>query len=155
MDAKTLQNKARQAAVSRAMWAREGHRENHVAKLSGRKMPETSKRMKGENNPMYGKVSPNRDKEMPQISEKIKGKKKPDGFGEKISKARKGKPNLAALGKERPEHSELMKDPARNKGSAAMKEMHTCVHCGKTANLPNYTRWHGDKCKLKGFQYEC
>ena len=26
----------------------------------------------------------------------------------------------------------------------------TCPHCGKSANGPNYKRWHGDNCKMKG-----
>jgi len=120
-----------------------------VTALTGRKRPDQSERMQGENNPMYGIEHPNKGKSMPQISEKTRGKKKPAGFGEKISKARKGKPNLAALGKERPDHAELMRDPKRNKGAKAMKEQHTCRHCGKTTNLPNYTRWHGDNCKHK------
>jgi hypothetical protein len=109
MDAKTLQNIARQSATSKAMWQREGHRENHSNKLAGRERPDQSVRMSGDNNIMAGKVSPNRGKTMPQISEKIKGKAKPEGFGEKISKARKGVPNLKALGVARPEHSNLMK----------------------------------------------
>lgn len=25
----------------------------------------------------------------------------------------------------------------------------TCPHCGKEYDLPNYKRWHGDKCKFK------
>lgn len=78
-------------------------------KIRGRKRKDQSARMSGDNNVMSGKVSPNRGKEMPQISVKIKGKAKPKGFGDKISKARKGVPNLKALGKERPEHSNLMK----------------------------------------------
>ncbi len=78
-------------------------------KIQGRTRKDQSARMSGNNNIMSGKVSPNRGKAMPQISEKIKGKAKPDGFGEKISKARKGVPNLKALGVERPEHSNLMK----------------------------------------------
>ena len=118
-------------------------------KIQGRSRKDQSARMSGNNNIMAGKVSPNRGKAMPQISEKIKGKAKPDGFGEKISKARKGVPNLKALGVARPDHSETMKDPSRNKGAEYMRETMTCPHCGKTANGPNYKRWHGDNCKAK------
>jgi hypothetical protein len=118
-------------------------------KIQGRTREDQSARMTGDNNIMAGKVSPNRGKAMPQISEKIKGKAKPDGFGEKISKARKGIPNLKALGVARPDHSETMKDPSRNKGAEYMRETLTCPHCGKTANGPNYKRWHGDNCKHK------
>lgn len=119
------------------------------AQLRGVKRKDQSARMSGDNNPMSGKVSPNRGKAMPQISKKIKGKAKPEGFGEKISKARKGVPNLKALGVARPDHSETMKDPARNKGAEYMREVMTCPYCGKTANGPNYKRWHGDNCKMK------
>lgn len=119
-----------------------------VAALKGRKRPEHSEQMK-ENNPMKGKISPNKGKQMPQISGKLKGKKKPEGFGEKVSKARKGVPNLNALGVARPDHSKTMKDPARNKGAQTMRQTMTCSHCGKTANVPNYKRWHGDNCKRK------
>lgn len=118
--------------------------------IRGRKRTDQSARMSGDNNPMAGKISPNRGKAMPQISKKIKGKAKPDGFGEKISKARKGKPNLKALGAPRPNHSKTMKDPSRNKGAQFMRETLTCPHCGKTSNGPNYKRWHGDNCKMKG-----
>jgi hypothetical protein len=118
-------------------------------KIQGRKRKDQSARMSGHNNIMAGKTSPNRGKEMPQISEKIRGKSKPNGFGEKISKARTGVPNLKALGKERPEHSKTMKDPSRNKGAEYMRETITCPHCGKSANGPNYKRWHGDNCKHK------
>lgn len=120
-----------------------------VAALKGRKRPDQSERMQGENNPMYGVEHPSKGKSMPQISKKTKGKKKPEGFGEKISRARKGKPVEALQGRKRPDQSKLMSDPTRNKGAAAMKEMHTCPHCGKTANLPNYKRWHGDNCKAR------
>jgi hypothetical protein len=108
-DAKTLQNKARQSATSKAMWKREGHKENHSEKLTGRARPDQSTRMSGDNNIMAGKESPNRGKEMPQISEKIKGKAKPEGFGDKVSKAKKGVPIPSRQGVERPEHSKLMK----------------------------------------------
>lgn len=118
-------------------------------KIKGKKRKDQSARMSGDNNIMSGKVSPNRGKAMPQISEKIKGKAKPEGFGDKISKARKGVPNLKALGTTRPKHSKTMKDPSRNKGAEYMREVMTCPHCGKTANGPNYKRWHGDNCKMK------
>lgn len=118
-------------------------------KIQGRKRKDQSVRMSGNNNIMAGKISPNRGKAMPQISEKIKGKTKPEGFGEKISKSRKGIPNLKALGVARPDHSITMKDPSRNKGAEYMRETITCPYCGKGANGPNYKRWHGDNCKYK------
>ena len=117
-------------------------------KLTGRKRADQSARMSGEKNSMAGKEHPNKGKALPQIGRP--GVAKPEGFGDKISKARKGVPNLKALGVERPDHSAAMKDPARNKGAQTMRETMTCPHCGKTANVPNYKRWHGDNCKIKG-----
>lgn len=116
-------------------------------KLTGRQRPDQSSRMSGSGNSMAGKAHPNKGKSLPQIGRP--GQSKPDGFGEKISKARKGVPNLKALGVARPAHSETMKDPSRNKGAEYMREAITCPHCGKTANGPNYKRWHGDNCKMK------
>ena len=117
-------------------------------KIRGRKRDDQSARMSGAGNSMAGKEHPNKGKSLPQIGRP--GVAKPEGFGEKISKARKGVPNLKALGVERPDHSEAMKDPTRNKGAQTMRETMTCPHCGKTANVPNYKRWHGDNCKMKG-----
>lgn len=127
----------------------ETRRKKQAQAITGRARKDQSDRMSGSKNIMSGKVSPNRGKDMPQIASKLKGVKKPEGHGAKVSAAKKGVPNLKALGVARPEHSETMKDPARNKGAEAMREQHTCPHCGKTANLPNYTRWHGDNCKAK------
>jgi hypothetical protein len=126
-------------------------RPEHSKKLKGRKNSEQSERMSGENNPMYGKVSPNRGKEMPQISAKNKGKSKhTDESKAKIGATRKAKglTNTWA-GVDRPEQSEIMRDPSRNKGAEYMRETMTCPHCGKSANGPNYKRWHGDNCKMK------
>ena len=116
-------------------------------KIRGRKRDDQSARMSGAGNSMAGKEHPNKGKSLPQIGRP--GVAKPEGFGEKISKARKGVPNLKALGVERPDHSEAMKDPTRNKGAQTMRQTMTCPHCGKTANVPNYKRWHGDNCKVK------
>lgn len=122
-------------------------RPEHSEKLTGRKRNDQSVRMSGAGNSMAGKKHPNKGKSLPQIGRP--GVAKPEGFGEKISKARKGVPNLKALGVERPGHSKAMKDPTRNKGAQTMRETMTCPHCGKTANVPNYKRWHGDNCKTK------
>ena len=123
-------------------------RPEHSEKLKGRKREDQSKRMSGSGNSMAGKEHPNKGKEMPQISAKLKGKAKPEGFGEKISKARKGIPNLAALGKKRPEHSEKMK--TNNPGFEKTRAPWICEHCGKHGvGSSNYSRWHGDNCKMK------
>lgn len=121
---------------------------NQSYALRGRKRPEHQQLMI-ENNPMKGKVHPNKGKEMPQISEKTKGKKKPDGFGELISKRRKelGLGNTMG-GKKRPEHSERMK--TNNPGLDKTRQPWTCEHCGKEGvGSSNYVRWHGDNCKSK------
>jgi hypothetical protein len=34
---------------------------------------------------------------------------------------------------------------------AKEENLSTCPHCGKKVDNANYKRWHGDKCKLKGF----
>jgi hypothetical protein len=120
---------------------------NQVAALTGRKRPDQSEFMTA-HNPMSGKEHPNKGKAVPQIGRP--GVKKPEGFGEKVSKTRKEKGfKKQWLGVERPDHSKAMKDPTRNKGAQTMRETMTCPHCGKTANVPNYKRWHGDNCKLK------
>ena len=125
-------------------------RPEHGEKLKGRSNPETSKRMKGEGNHMFGKVHPNKGKIMPQISEKTKGKRKPVGFGEKISELKKGVPNLKLKGKKRPEHSIAMSDPKRNKGAEVLRQPWKCLHCKKEGvGLTNFVRWHGDNCKHK------
>lgn len=118
------------------------------ATMLGRKRPDQSVRMTGENNSMAGKEHPNKGKEMPQIGRP--GVAKPEGFGEKVSKTRKEKGfKKQWLGVERPDHSEAMKDPLRNKGAQTMRESMTCPHCGINANIPNHKRWHGDNCKMK------
>lgn len=120
-------------------------------KIQGRKRKDQSARMSGDNNIMAGKASPNRGKAMPQIAEKITGIKRSEETKKQIGATRKAKGLTNTwTGVERPEQSELMKDPSRNKGAEYMREVMTCPHCGKTANGPNYKRWHGDNCKMKG-----
>jgi hypothetical protein len=119
-------------------------------KLTGRKRADQSARMSGEKNSMAGKVHPNKGKAMPQISEKITGIKRSEETKKQIGATRKAKGLTNTwTGVDRPEQSELMKDPSRNKGAEYMREVMTCPHCGKTANGPNYKRWHGDNCKAK------
>ena len=83
-------------------------------------------------------------------SEKITGIKRSEETKKQIGTTRKAKGLTNTwTGVERPEQSELMKDPSRNKGAEYMREVMTCPHCGRTANGPNYKRWHGDNCKAK------
>jgi hypothetical protein len=148
MDAKKLQRNARISLNTKVMWSDPARRKAHSEKLSGRERPDISERMSGENNPMHGKVSPNRGKEMPQIGRP--GVAKPEGFGDKVSKTRKelGLGNTWG-GKKRPEHSLLMKSKP-NKGLEKTRQPWTCEHCVKEGvGSSNYVRWHGDNCKSK------
>lgn len=121
---------------------------NQANSLKGRARPDQSERMSGLGNSMANKPHPNKGKAMPQIGDKIRGKAKPQGFGAKISLAKKGVPNLKALGKKRPDHADAMRDPERNRGAEALRVPWTCIHCHKSGvGLTNYSRWHGNKCK--------
>lgn len=119
------------------------------SKLVGRKRQDHSEFMT-KNNPMAGLVSPNRGKAMPEITQKNTGLKRSEKTKQKISETRLrlGLGNTWT-GKIRPEQSEAMRDPHRNKGAETMRLTETCPYCGKVANIPNYTRWHGDNCKHK------
>ena len=128
--------------------AHETKHRKQAEKLTGRKQPKQSARMSGNKNPMAGKVSPNRGKSMPQIAKKITGIKRSEETKKQIGATRKAKGLTNTwTGVDRPEQSKLMKDPSRNKGAEYMREVMTCPHCGKTANGPNFKRWHGDNCK--------
>lgn len=41
----------------------------------------------------------------------------------------------------------LQKKKASELAKALHSKTYECEHCGKTTNLPNYKRWHGDNCK--------
>ena len=109
-----------------------------------------SERYRGDKNPMYGK-------------------RHSDFSRAKMSKSRKGKPTwnkgLSGIktsdkgqmawnkglktgyksftGKKHSEHSiELMK------AKHAEREQVPCTYCGRTLDKPNYTRYHGNKCKF-------
>jgi hypothetical protein len=148
MDTKKLQRNARISLNTKVMWSDPVRRKAHSEKLSGRERPDISERMSGENNPMHGKVSPNRGKAMPQIGRP--GVAKPEGFGAKVSNTRKelGLGNTWG-GKKRPEHSLLMKSKP-NKGLEKTRQPWICEHCEKEGvGSSNYVRWHGDNCKHK------
>ena len=69
---------------------------DRVNALTGVHRPEQSTRMSGVGNPMFGKDHPSKGKKVPKVGDKLRGKSKPEGFGEKISKARKGISNVKA-----------------------------------------------------------
>lgn len=83
---------------------------NRGVAIRGRKRPDQSARVSGDNNPMAGKVHPNKGKKIPKISESQAGKKKSDAHRANISKARTGVPIPKLRGRKRPEHSSKMKD---------------------------------------------
>lgn len=104
-----------------------------------------------------------------------KGKKKPEGFGEKISLAVSGPKNGMYKTKLTPPQKEKQKASLRKvitdignenwigtknltasnvsrikDGSHPSQVIWTCEHCGKTSRgLGNYVRYHGDKCKAR------
>jgi len=57
--------------------------------------------------------------------------------------------NVASLGglSKAPKKVEAAKRNIKLATEASMKRI-TCPHCNKDANIGNYKRWHGDKCKL-------
>lgn len=113
----------------------------------------------GENNPMYGKISPMRGKKHTQESiQKIKDslktiQRKPHSEETKIKigKAHKGKiiseeqrhviieSNKRRLGEKR--------NTYKNKGIKQTSEQ--CPHCGSVGGKGSMHRWHFDNCKKK------
>lgn len=95
----------------------------------GKKRPAHSQKMKGSNNPMFGKSDHsfgivNRSKEMAGKSyEEIFGKEKAKKIREKLSASMKGKKHKRT-------------------------EM-TCPHCDLIGKGPNMKRYHFDKCKKR------
>lgn len=76
----------------------------------------------GEKNPMFNKA--HSVKVLQEQSERATG-----------NKSRLGQPH-------KDESITLQKEKARN------REKHICPHCGLHASGSNYTRWHGDNCKI-------
>jgi hypothetical protein len=95
-----------------------------------RKISESKKGQK------YGDKSEETKKRM---SESHKGKKLPEVTKQKISESNKGR----KLSKETKQKMSLAKIGTK-------KEKIKCPYCGKTGGLPAMTRWHFEKCKLKG-----
>ena len=100
------------------------------------------------------------------------GKKMPEGFGQKQSKLKKGRP----LGPMSEEHKRKLSTPKTEEHKRKLSEARAgkswgfkhsdetkakmsdwqkgvtkpkviCEHCGKETSQMNYARWHGDKCK--------
>jgi len=107
--------------------------------------------MMGENNPMFGKVAPNRG-----ITHTAETR-------EKLSKANlehfANHPGTRLGVKASEETKEKQRGPKTEQAklnmsiAAKQKPRLTCIHCSACITTSNHTRYHGDKCKKapKGF----
>ena len=127
---------------------------------------ETKKKLseskKGENNPMFGKISPNRgitpkplsDEAKLKISDAHKGKIVSSETKQKISIAAKGKPKSIEHKRKLSEANtgKTASQETRSKLSEAHKgkkqKLITCPHCLKSGGTTMH-RWHFDNCKSK------
>lgn len=118
--------KVKQAALNRKPQSKES-RELQASKTRGQKRsPEQKAKMAAA---MTGiKKGPMSDKEKLKRSKKLLGKPKPQGHTEK---------RLVTLAKQLEE------------GTHYSQQIKSCPHCGITASKGPYTRYHGDRCKLK------
>jgi len=106
----------------------EGQRKR-IAKVTGQKRSEETKKLMSLQ--AIGKPKGPMSEEQKQIrSDKQKGIPKPKGFGDKVAERMK-------------------KTFSENNPNRRPDLQKTCEHCGKTVGPSNYTRWHGDNCKLK------
>lgn len=83
-----------------------------------------------------------------QVGNRFKGRTDLNGenngmFGRNHSEESKAKMRAALVGRKQTAE-QMEKRRQTNKENAK-----TCVHCGKTCARHNYSRWHGDNCKLK------
>lgn len=124
-----------------------------------------SKKMLGENNPMFNKTHTAEARK--KISEAHKGKKHSAASRKRMSEVHKGKPKSEehkialkeAWQKTRNKrsgknavfygcnHSEETKEKIRQKVKNMPKEK--CIHCGLETTKGNINRWHNDRCKFK------
>ena len=106
----------------------EGQRKR-IAKVTGQKRSEETKKLMSMK--ATGKPKGPMSEEQKQIrSDKQKGIAKPKGFGDKVA--------------ERMKKEFLLNNPNRRPDLQKI-----CEHCNKTVGPSNYTRWHGNNCKLK------
>ena len=110
-----------------------------------------SERYSGKGNPMYGKTHSEETRR--KISDKSKGRPVTQEAKEKISTAMKGR---LVSDKTREKQSKSLSgrkfsDESKKKMSDAKKNQprHTCEHCGKTIASSQFKVYHGDNCKLR------
>jgi group I intron endonuclease len=80
----------------------------------------------------------------------LAGKGKPSHRkGKKLPKETCIKMSESRIGEKNPNYNKQRTDDVKNKISETIKSQPqmTCSHCGKTTNLGNIRRWHGDNCK--------
>jgi len=105
----------------------EDQRYNCGKAFRGKKRPEHSKRMRGSNNPMYGKndhahgLIERAKSQRGKTFDEIHGKEKADEIRKNLSKSQIGKKHKLKLVK--------------------------CPHCEKSGSGPNMTRYHFNNCK--------
>jgi hypothetical protein len=100
-----------------------------IAKVTGQKRSEETKKLMSLQ--ATGKPKGPMSEEQKQIrSAKQKGIAKPKGFGNKVAERMK-------------------KEFSLNNPNRRPDLQKICEHCNKTVGPSNYTRWHGNNCKLK------
>jgi len=125
-----------------------GYNMNHggggVVKHSEKSKKKTSKALKGEKNPFYGKKHSEETRR--KLSEAMKGKKGKKSYwcGKTRSEETRGKISEARKGETHSEET-LRKMSEAKKGKSKPKL--ACPHCGKLASPHMLSRWHGDNCK--------
>ena len=107
---------------------------------------------KGEKNSMFGKTHSEETKKI--LSEKNSGEKSV-WYGKHHTEETKIKQSLAAKGKPKTDEWKI----ALKKGAAIRASIDennsTCPHCQQTVYNANFTRFHGDKCWMKGKIIAC
>lgn len=104
----------------------------------------------GENNPSYGRVFTLEERE--SRSKKLKGRKKPEGFGEKVSKRMKGRPKSReqVLKKSHP-ISVVQVSTGEIIHFSSKSEMERTLHCSTSTIMEGRTTQNGYKlheCKI-------
>ena len=104
-----------------------------------------SESMQGENNPMYGKPAPNRNKTHNEETRK-KLSEANRVWNERNPGARRGKlkPEETRQKLRRPKTE---KEKENMSIAAKLKPRLICIHCGISVTTSNHTRWHGSNCK--------